>query len=270
MIVTCPACSTRYVVDPAAIGPRGRTVRCANCGHEWVQTVPEEVLEAQAEAHAAAPVEEAEPADAAVRHEAEAEEPPAGDGQTEAPRRREQPLPRGNNLPAVPDRTRRQWIIGWVAVVAALILLIGVLVGFRERIMQAWPATIGVYEAIGLGPDGAEDQGVQEDAAISEPRPAGEVLAFGNLNLSLSEKDGVPVLTVSGDVQNPSERAYAVPTIEATLLDSAKTELHSWTFEPPVPRLGPGETAQFTTRLSNPPAAVREAVLEFVPPEGGA
>ena len=36
MIVICPACDTRYLVDEEALGgTAGRHVRCANCGAEW-------------------------------------------------------------------------------------------------------------------------------------------------------------------------------------------------------------------------------------------
>jgi len=40
MIITCPACATRYVVPDSAIGVEGRTVRCAKCRHSWFQDGP--------------------------------------------------------------------------------------------------------------------------------------------------------------------------------------------------------------------------------------
>lgn len=37
MILTCPNCQTRYVVDPNKLGPSGRSVRCDSCQHSWFQ-----------------------------------------------------------------------------------------------------------------------------------------------------------------------------------------------------------------------------------------
>ena len=38
MIVRCPNCRTRYLVDLAVLGETGRRVRCTRCGHVWHQT----------------------------------------------------------------------------------------------------------------------------------------------------------------------------------------------------------------------------------------
>ena len=43
MFIACPNCSTRYLVDPVAIGITGRDVRCAKCAHSWFQAPPEEI-----------------------------------------------------------------------------------------------------------------------------------------------------------------------------------------------------------------------------------
>jgi len=40
MILTCSKCATRYHVDPAGLGPEGRVVRCAGCGHRWTAKPP--------------------------------------------------------------------------------------------------------------------------------------------------------------------------------------------------------------------------------------
>ncbi len=35
MHLNCPSCETRFVIDPAALDPSGRKVRCGRCGHAW-------------------------------------------------------------------------------------------------------------------------------------------------------------------------------------------------------------------------------------------
>jgi predicted Zn finger-like uncharacterized protein len=47
MILTCPACDTKYVVKDDAIPPGGRQVRCASCKHSWHQEPEGAVIEAE-------------------------------------------------------------------------------------------------------------------------------------------------------------------------------------------------------------------------------
>jgi predicted Zn finger-like uncharacterized protein len=35
MILTCPKCATRYIVDDGEMRPEGRKVKCGACGEEW-------------------------------------------------------------------------------------------------------------------------------------------------------------------------------------------------------------------------------------------
>ena len=35
MIITCPACHTKFQLPPASLGASGRNVRCSSCGERW-------------------------------------------------------------------------------------------------------------------------------------------------------------------------------------------------------------------------------------------
>lgn len=35
MLIVCPSCASSYMIDPAAVGAAGRTVRCARCKASW-------------------------------------------------------------------------------------------------------------------------------------------------------------------------------------------------------------------------------------------
>ncbi|HEY0223090.1 MAG TPA: MJ0042-type zinc finger domain-containing protein [Pseudolabrys sp.] len=43
MLIVCPSCTTSYLIDPASVGPAGRTVRCARCKKTWFAGGPKSV-----------------------------------------------------------------------------------------------------------------------------------------------------------------------------------------------------------------------------------
>ncbi|MGH6663555.1 MAG: MJ0042-type zinc finger domain-containing protein [Pseudolabrys sp.] len=40
MLIVCPSCASSYMIDQAAVGPAGRTVRCARCKASWLAGGP--------------------------------------------------------------------------------------------------------------------------------------------------------------------------------------------------------------------------------------
>lgn len=80
MILTCPACGTRYAVKDGAIPPGGRQVRCASCKHSWHQD-PELAPVTGEQPPVAAPQEPP----AAEDHGAASMAHPAGDTSDKAP-----------------------------------------------------------------------------------------------------------------------------------------------------------------------------------------
>lgn len=119
MIVTCPACSTRYLVDPRALGASGRLVRCANCAHTWHQAPPE---------------------DAPRRVDLP---PPAPEAMLQAGERVQ--------LPAL-SPPRRSWsALGWLLYAVVLVaILAGGLWWARDRVVAYWPDAARYYGALGI------------------------------------------------------------------------------------------------------------------------
>jgi predicted Zn finger-like uncharacterized protein len=118
MIVTCSACKTRYLTDPTVLGSGGRMVRCAKCGHVWLQEPP---------------------ADMPRRVDVVPPPDPANP-----------PQPRFN-LPVryEPPPSRHFGLRVAAAVAAGLIVLAGAGYFARDRIIETWPPAKRVYELIG-------------------------------------------------------------------------------------------------------------------------
>jgi predicted Zn finger-like uncharacterized protein len=226
MIVSCPVCHTRYLVDEAALrGQAGRTVRCANCGHTWHQAAPPELTASE---------------DAAGRDELRIE--PA----LEVP-----PRPAGIRPPLEvppreslqrPRRSRRSAARWWVlAVLFILAILAGVLVA-RGTIVAIWPAAARLYSLAGMPPE-----------------PLGAGLRIDKLAPARTP-DG---LIIEGNITNIGKTARAVPRLRVALHDAGEREVRFKIVDPPQPRLQPGAVAHFKTPFEHPDDAATGVVITF-------
>jgi predicted Zn finger-like uncharacterized protein len=251
MIVTCPACRTRYLVDDAELGgDAGRRVRCASCGNLWryssvAAAIQTAVAEATAEVEAAAYVP---PPAAAYAPATTAGAPPPGSALRAEPGTQALPRPAGQPAPVRPavvvelpgatrERGGRAGILGLIVFVAAL-ALIAVLA--RDRIMATYPPAAPVYEALRL----------------TEPPGTG-------LEITSSVTRTSDSLIVAGDITNGSAVPRPVGRLRVSLRDGARTDLETRIIDLPANQLPPGATAHYSTIFEHPSITATAADVVF-------
>jgi predicted Zn finger-like uncharacterized protein len=235
MILTCPNCSARFLINAAALHPSGREVRCGRCRHQWF-AAPPEPEKPRAEAASAEPPTGLTPPPL----------PPEAPGMRAAVEPR--PIPPGSNLPVIAKPRRRAYgaVLGWAALVLAVIAL-GVAIAERDSLMAMYPDVRPVYAAVGFEVPGA-----------------GDGLQIADVTSSRVMQEGLPVLICEGRINNVSNYERRVPTLRGALRDSGGRELQSWTFTVPSETLAPGAAIPFRTEVRQPATSATELSITFV------
>jgi len=123
MILNCSKCATRYLIADASIGPAGRSVRCANCGHSWFEPAPESLREPPSEL------------------------PPPHIAPSTL---RKHPIPPGSNLPVVVVVHRAPGWLKYLCVMLLPLLLIMTPFAYRKTILDHHPEFAFLYEPFGI------------------------------------------------------------------------------------------------------------------------
>lgn len=227
MILTCSSCSTRYYADDAAIGPSGRTVRCAACGFSWFAEPQLELRDA-----AETPTPERSKAEPLTRERVErlrraAEQP--GPAPSAAAKFRAQQAERMKR-----ERARAAVVV-WGATGAALAASATGMVALRQDVAELWPRSASAFAALGL------------DVNVYG-------LEFYDLTVERAFEGSTPILLVSGEVRNIGRDEKMAPPVRLSLRDSNSHEIFDLVnviSDEPIPA---GAAAPFQIRVENPPA----------------
>jgi predicted Zn finger-like uncharacterized protein len=281
MLIVCPTCATSYNIEPASLGPAGRTVRCARCKSSWFAGGPPDAMAgfaadviAEAEAReapspsigssrsaddfghepqqpAARIPDPSEAADAAV-----VEEPlPPGEAPSLVPPMVEPVVVDAGADPVETFATRRTRMhvrrkqrrqsSKWTAVILVLFSFNVAVVLGRSEVVRYLPQTASLFEAIGLKVNLRQ-------------------LNFEGVKITNDEHDGVPVLSVEGTIVSQSSNPVEVPRLRFAVRNATGQEIYTWTTKPSRSILEPGKKLPFHSRLASPPADASDVLVRFV------
>ncbi len=292
MILTCPECKSRYVVSPSALMPRGRTVRCAKCRHSWFEAKPEddvEIVPPQTETETAP---EEQTAENKSRSDENAQDKPddgddtqtndqgndkADEAQDSAPaddfdfpinkpKKRQRPVPRGSNLPALQNQKYGSGKKGWIILIIFVATIVGSFLVFESSIKEMWPATSKLYRAIGLDETQPASQEPAEPAPEPELDPVDDRLKVSGLAPRMEQSGGVSQLVIAGYVENITDEIQSIPPLKVILRDANGQDLREWSYTLNEETVAPDAQVQFETSLPNPPAEARDIIVILTSP----
>lgn len=270
MIIVCPDCQTRYKTTAKAIGPNGRTVRCANCSSSWFVGAEEGDLTLDRLA-----LEDIE----ASQHEVvqqEKKNKSVMKGNLSEQSKRSESVGRGRKVDeaalaaaawagkpdeapslrgaheAMRERTerrrsrRRFWNVMLIWLIPLLILaaLAAAAYHYRQDVVDREPRTATLYKALGID--------VSARGLVLTP-PA----------TRYAQIDGKAVLIVEGEVKNVSDEDRPMPLVALSLHNSSGQSVAQWNVELDSARLMAGDSAPYLSQYPAPPLDAVELRSRF-------
>lgn len=240
MILTCPECTTRFLLPSHALEPDGRRVKCSGCGEVWFQEPESEEVEENIDS------EEQE-------EEQELGEEEGGISIDDIPEA-VKPVPEDSSESVVQDDEERQEITvgalgGYIAAGGMFVVILAGLLLMNGPVMERWPASSSFYKVFGF----------------TMPVP-GEGLVFDKVTAGASKEGGSQKETIAleGQIINLTNESQVVPMIEAGLRSKSGEILQHWFIDPPKKKMDAEETLPFKAEYEGTHEDSREVHIRFV------
>ncbi|PHR61631.1 MAG: hypothetical protein COA43_02555 [Robiginitomaculum sp.] len=262
MKLTCPECTTQFLIDPNAIGSNGRTVRCSQCSSSWFVSSDPDVMDLRDN------VKE-------VKNQRDMSDgQKLFGGETPAPKTAidtsiyESSVLENHGMgevdtvvagaaaiaphAALRDRAekkkvrRRLLSVGMIWIVTLGILSTAALGAYllRVKIVEKFPVTLEMYKAFN----------------INIPLAG---LEFYDIEWRYGRDNGIQILFVDGKIKNVDVKPRDVTMIKLSFKNPQGNVLASWVVEPNRSILKSGETLSFSTQYANPPQDATKLAASF-------
>jgi len=243
MIITCPSCATSHNLPDDDFPSDGSIIKCATCGHSWLEARALEVIDSL---NMADLIQD----DMAASHDGFSPSPnlpaiPVGpDTEYEAVRiAKAVKQAEQKRLTALAKRrTKRR---GWMALAACIAAPFAFAGAFPEIVVRALPGSIIAFDKVGIN--------------VNIPG-----FTIVNVTHQYLMAGGTRVLAIRGDIINVSGKEKTAPSLRFALRDKDRREVYNWTLNSVARRpLKPGLSTSFLTRVAEPPKLADDFQIRF-------
>ena len=266
MILTCPKCQAQYKLDPTALGPMGRDVRCVGCSHMWFQ-IPDTAVQpaSQPKAAEAPPVPQQDPSvksitdalnsilekdDAAfeavlstVAKGGKGESPRASGASVPVPPsvsvgQRKQVARQETGLSVVtynPLGMGATAFGGMVFLLCSFLTLAAVFAG-KTPIVERWPQMALFYKTLGF-----------------DVKAPGEGLRLSEITAEKHVDNRTKTLVVEGKMTNMTEHDIVYPALHVLLKNERNAVMKEWDLKPGITQIASGDIVPVLLQLEDVP-----------------
>ncbi len=201
MILTCPKCSTRYMVASHAIGETGRKVRCIKCSNTWFQEA-QRVDKAKLEEENITPIPESI-----------------------------KPVPEGSSVPAIKKESNNGEIKGYLAAASIFAIICASVIFFSDNIVKIYPSSSLLYKTISIDAPYPGENLVFEhiETQVENDKNGKPLLAAQGkiINLSSNERKIPTIKATLLDGENAEISSWTFEAIEEKIPSETETIFHT-------------------------------------------